>query len=33
VGFWSREINKKDRIIYKVDEDIVTVFIIAAMGH
>jgi toxin YoeB len=32
-GFWSREINKKDRIIYKIDEDIVTVFVIAAMGH
>ncbi len=32
-GFWSREINKKDRLIYKVDEDIVTVFVIAAMGH
>lgn len=32
-GFWSREINKKDRLIYKVDEDIVTVFVISAMGH
>lgn len=32
-GFWSREINKKDRLIYKVEEEIVTVFIIAAMGH
>ncbi|TDD96996.1 Txe/YoeB family addiction module toxin [Flavobacterium cellulosilyticum] len=32
-GFWSREINKKDRLIYKVEEDIVTVFVIAAMGH
>ena len=32
-GFWSREINSKDRIIYKVDEDIVTVYVIAAMGH
>lgn len=31
--FWSREINKKDRLIYKVEEDIVTVFVIAAMGH
>ena len=31
-GFWSREINKKDRLIYKVEEDIVTVFVIAAMG-
>jgi toxin YoeB len=32
-GFWSREINKKDRMIYKVDEAIVTVIVIAAMGH
>lgn len=32
-GFWSREINSKDRIIYKVDEDIVTVFVVSAMGH
>lgn len=32
-GFWSREINKKDRLIYRVEEDVVTVFIIAAMGH
>lgn len=32
-GFWSREINKKDRLIYKVNEDIVTVFVISAMGH
>ena len=32
-GFWSREINKKDRIIYKVDETVVTVFVISVMGH
>ncbi len=32
-GFWSRRLNKKDRIIYKVEEDIVTVYIISAMGH
>ena len=32
-GFWSRKINPKDRLIYKVDENIVTVFIISAMGH
>ena len=32
-GKWSREINKKDRIIYKVNEEIVTVFVISAMGH
>ena len=32
-GFWSREINSKDRMIYKVDEDIVTVYVVSAMGH
>lgn len=32
-GFWSRRINQKDRIIYSVEEDIVTVEIISAMGH
>ena len=33
IGFWSREINKKDRIIYKVNEDVVSVYVISAMGH
>ncbi|TDW47281.1 toxin YoeB [Flavobacterium sp. 270] len=32
-GFWSREINKKDRLIYAVEEEIVTVVVISAMGH
>jgi len=32
-GFWSRKINQKDRLIYKVEEEIVTVFVISAMGH
>lgn len=32
-GFWSREINSKDRIIYKVDEDAIIVYVIYAMGH
>ena len=32
-GFWSRRINAKDRIIYKVQDDIVTVFVISAMSH
>jgi toxin YoeB len=32
-GYWSREINLKDRLIYKVDENIVTVFVVSAMGH
>ena len=32
-GFWSREINKKDRLLYRVKEEIVTVVVISAMGH
>lgn len=32
-GFWSRRINQKDRIIYSVKEDIITVEVISAMGH
>ncbi|GGH14570.1 Txe/YoeB family addiction module toxin [Mucilaginibacter phyllosphaerae] len=32
-GFWSRRINQKDRLIYKVEEGIVTVFVVSAMGH
>ncbi|MCH8535475.1 MAG: Txe/YoeB family addiction module toxin [Flavobacteriaceae bacterium] len=32
-GYWSRRINKKDRLVYKVEEDIVTVYIVSAMGH
>ncbi|MXO06103.1 Txe/YoeB family addiction module toxin [Flavobacterium sp. HBTb2-11-1] len=32
-GFWPRRINQKDRLIYRVQEDIVTVFVISAMGH
>ena len=32
-GLWSRRINQKDRLIYEVVEDVVTVFIISAMGH
>lgn len=32
-GFWSRRINQKDRLIYRVDDDIVTVYVVSAMGH
>jgi len=32
-GYWSRRINKKDRIIYKVYEDRVVVLIVSAIGH
>lgn len=32
-GLWSRRINQKDRLIYEVVEDVVTVYVISAMGH
>lgn len=32
-GYWSRRINQKDRMVYRVEEQIVTVFIVSAMGH
>jgi len=32
-GKWSRRINQKDRMIYTVDDSIVVVVVISAMGH
>ena len=32
-GYWSRRINKKDRVIYKVFDDRVVVLVISAIGH
>lgn len=32
-GYWSRHINKKHRLIYKIKDDIVTVYVISAYGH
>jgi len=32
-GYWSRRINKKDRLIYKVYEDKIVVLVVSAMGH
>ncbi|MDR3694285.1 type II toxin-antitoxin system YoeB family toxin [Mucilaginibacter sp.] len=32
-GFWSRQINKKDRLIYTIEDNIVTVTIVSAKGH
>jgi toxin YoeB len=28
-GFWPRQINLKDRIIYQVDDDIVTAYVVS----
>lgn len=32
-GYWSRRINQKDRVVYRVEEEIVTVYVISAIGH
>jgi toxin YoeB len=32
-GFWSRRINQKYRLIFRIEDDIVTVFVVSAMGH
>lgn len=32
-GYWSRRINKKDRLIYRIEENIITVTIVSAFGH
>ena len=32
-GYWSRRLNKNDRIIYKVYEDKVVVLVVSAIGH
>lgn len=32
-GFWSRRIDKGARLIYRIEEDIVTVFVVSLKGH
>lgn len=32
-GLWSRRINSKDRLIYMVEDNIVTVTVASAKGH
>ncbi len=32
-GYWSRRINQKDRLIYKVAEELVIVYVVSASGH
>ncbi len=32
-GFWSRRIDKYNRLIYTIEEDIITVIVISAKGH
>jgi toxin YoeB len=32
-GYWSREIDKKNRMIYEINKNVITVFVISAKGH
>jgi len=32
-GYWSRRINKKDRLIYQILEDEVIVVVVSALSH
>ena len=32
-GQWSRRIDKKNRLIYTINEEVVTVVVISARGH
>jgi toxin YoeB len=32
-GMWSRKLDKKNRIRYTVNEEIVTVYVVSALGH
>ncbi len=32
-GMWSRKINMKDRIIYEINDDTITVLVLSALGH
>ncbi|MDR2145973.1 MAG: Txe/YoeB family addiction module toxin [Tannerella sp.] len=32
-GLWARRINRKHRLVYKIEDDKVIVFVISALGH
>mgnify|MGYP002636334418 CR=1 FL=1 len=32
-GYWSRRLNKRDRIVYRVIAETIQVFIVSAIGH
>ncbi len=33
LGYWSRRINSEHRLVYSIDDNVVTVTIVAAKGH
>ena len=32
-GYWSRRINRRDRLIYSIHDSLVTVVVVSASGH
>lgn len=32
-GYWSRRINKKDRLIYSINDEDIIVYVLKAKGH
>ena len=32
-GYWSRRIDKYNRLVYAIEEEIVTVLVVSAKGH
>lgn len=32
-GYWSRRINRKDRMIYKIEDEVVSVIVISLKSH
>ena len=32
-GIWSRKLDKKNRLLYTINDTTVVVFIVSAMGH
>lgn len=32
-GLWSRRLNQQHRLIYEIDNDIVTVYVLSGKGH
>jgi toxin YoeB len=32
-GYWSRRINQKDRLVYRIFKDTVSVVVVSAKGH
>lgn len=32
-GYWSRRVNKKDRLVYFIEDNVITVTVVSALGH